>query len=427
MFCSKCGAQMPDGSTFCPACGSKCGTATATGARMIRLKCRNCNGDLDVDADKGEYTCPFCGDREKLVDSDAVTIEKLKNNTYKEIEYAKMANEKEKDAYNEKKEYQKAYRKSKFSKVTMVFLFISFVMALTSFSSHYVMSGIIALIQTGLFAVSWLMGMQIIREKKKFVYMALAVLGFLLFVPFTAFHNSKAARSDRLIWPDDGLAVYLPVPDVKYGYVLTNDKDDFYASIEHVSDDTYMDYIDECKKKGFDVDASTTSSSYEADNKEGYHLSISFYAEDMTISLVSPEEQARRAANATSEATTEKTRDDSEDTLTEKVSEEEATEEDETSSEIGENTAGEVDPDLKAFLDSYEAFIDEYVEFMEKYENSDDTAGMIADYAEYMSKYADFVKKLDAYNADSMSPADYAYYMEVTARCTGKLAKVAYQ
>lgn len=82
-----------------------------------------------------------------------------------------------------------------------------------------------------------------------------------------------------------------------------------------------------------------------------------------------------------------------------------------------------VDPDLKAFLDSYEVFIDDYIEFMEKYENSDDTVSMLADYADYASKYADFVSKADAYDADKMSPVDSAYYLEVMTRCNTKLAK----
>lgn len=104
MFCSKCGANIPDGTAFCPECGNKC--ETPSGARMIKLKCENCNGDLEVDADKGEYICPYCGDKEKIVDSDAVQIEKVKSNTYKEMEYARMASENEREARNEKKEEQ---------------------------------------------------------------------------------------------------------------------------------------------------------------------------------------------------------------------------------------------------------------------------------------------------------------------------------
>lgn len=109
MFCSKCGANISEGATFCPECGNRC--ESQTGARIIKLKCKNCNGDLEVDADKGEYTCPYCGDREKILDSDAVAIEKLKSNTYKEMEYARMANEKEKGRSQRKERRTKDIQK----------------------------------------------------------------------------------------------------------------------------------------------------------------------------------------------------------------------------------------------------------------------------------------------------------------------------
>lgn len=90
--------------------------------------------------------------------------------------------------------------------------------------------------------------------------------------------------------------------------------------------------------------------------------------------------------------------------------------------EVIENTL--VDPDLKAFLDSYEAFMDEYCEFMESYDSSDMTA--LLKYSELMVKYADFAEKADAYDADTMSEVDSAYYLEVMLRVNNKLAKIAY-
>lgn len=107
---------------------------------------------------------------------------------------------------------------------------------------------------------------------------------------------------------------------------------------------------------------------------------------------------------------------DAEETAdTEEVTEEVTEEKEETNG---------VDPDLKAFLDSYEAYMDEYCEFMENYDASD--AKMLLQYAEMMTKYADFAEKADAYDSDTMSAADSAYYLEVMTRVNAKLAKVAY-
>ncbi len=86
---------------------------------------------------------------------------------------------------------------------------------------------------------------------------------------------------------------------------------------------------------------------------------------------------------------------------------------------------GGVDPELKAFLDSYEEFVDEYVEFMKNYmANPLDVGSMLGDYTDMMTKLADFEAKLDKYDTDDMSTDDAAYYLEVTTRCTQKMLGV---
>lgn len=84
-----------------------------------------------------------------------------------------------------------------------------------------------------------------------------------------------------------------------------------------------------------------------------------------------------------------------------------------------------VNPDIKLFLDEYEAFMDEYIDFMEKYQNSDNTMEMLADYSDIMQRYADFTKSIAQYDSDKMSAADTAYYLEVTSRINKKLLDVA--
>lgn len=87
--------------------------------------------------------------------------------------------------------------------------------------------------------------------------------------------------------------------------------------------------------------------------------------------------------------------------------------------------AAGVDPELKAFLDSYEAFVDEYVDIMKKYsEDPSDAVGMLGDYLNAIEELAEFEEKVDAYDTDEMSAADLAYYLEVTTRCTQKMLSV---
>jgi len=91
------------------------------------------------------------------------------------------------------------------------------------------------------------------------------------------------------------------------------------------------------------------------------------------------------------------------------------------------DTVNGVDPDLVAFLDSYEAFIDEYVVFMEQYlDDPGNAVSMLSDYMDIMLKYEDFAQKVDKYNADSMSTEDAKYYLEVINRCNQKMLEIYY-
>ena len=81
-----------------------------------------------------------------------------------------------------------------------------------------------------------------------------------------------------------------------------------------------------------------------------------------------------------------------------------------------------VRPEIKEFLDSYEAFIDEYIEFMENYDSTD--INMLLKYTEFMSKYAEFAEKVDAIEDMDLNDAEALYYAEVTLRASQKMLKV---
>lgn len=114
------------------------------------------------------------------------------------------------------------------------------------------------------------------------------------------------------------------------------------------------------------------------------------------------------------------------------VAEEQETviEEVEISDEVDEaeeeqQSEGSVNPELKAFLDSYEAFMDEYIVFMKKYMNDPGNAvAMMADYMEFMTKYEEFAKDIEKYDSKEMSTEDAKYYLEVTTRCTQKMLDI---
>lgn len=85
---------------------------------------------------------------------------------------------------------------------------------------------------------------------------------------------------------------------------------------------------------------------------------------------------------------------------------------------------GGVDPDLKAFLDSYEKFVDEYVDFMKKYMANPTDLSLLGEYTDMLAELSEFESKLDKYDSNNMSTEDAAYYLEVTSRCTQKMLEI---
>ena len=84
-----------------------------------------------------------------------------------------------------------------------------------------------------------------------------------------------------------------------------------------------------------------------------------------------------------------------------------------------------VDPELKAFLDSYEEFMDEYILFMKKYmDDPGNAVTMLGEYASIMEKYGEFAEAVEKYDEKEMSTADAKYYLEVTNRINQKMLDI---
>jgi hypothetical protein len=102
----------------------------------------------------------------------------------------------------------------------------------------------------------------------------------------------------------------------------------------------------------------------------------------------------------------------------------ETVQEEQPDEQPAEKPATGLDPDLKAFLDSYESYVDEYVAFMKKYNANPTDMNLLADYTTIMAKYTDFATKIEQYNSKEMSTEDAKYYLEVTTRCTKKMMDI---
>lgn len=98
-----------------------------------------------------------------------------------------------------------------------------------------------------------------------------------------------------------------------------------------------------------------------------------------------------------------------------------------SSSDSAAADSGQVTPELKNFLDSYEAFMDQYVELAKKYKANPSDMTLLSEYSDCLTKLSDFEKQANAYeqSESSMSTADYNYYIDSMARIQKKLLEAS--
>ena len=75
---------------------------------------------MTADSSNKTLHCPYCGSDEVIVYGDAVEVERIKNDTYKEMEYKKWERADEKERKKEKEKADEAYRKSGFGIVAII-------------------------------------------------------------------------------------------------------------------------------------------------------------------------------------------------------------------------------------------------------------------------------------------------------------------
>ena len=64
---------------------------------MISLKCKECGGVVEVDASKNVLSCPYCGSKEMIPESDQVKIARIKASERIEREHERQKSKRIRD------------------------------------------------------------------------------------------------------------------------------------------------------------------------------------------------------------------------------------------------------------------------------------------------------------------------------------------
>ena len=94
-------------------------------------------------------------------------------------------------------------------------------------------------------------------------------------------------------------------------------------------------------------------------------------------------------------------------------------EKDADANDVNELAPDGIRPELKEFLDSYEAFMYEYCEFMLSYDSND--TSQLLKYASLMEKYYEFSEKAEAWDEEDMTDEEILYHLKVMNRVNEKL------
>lgn len=259
--------------------------------------CSNCGGQLEIDSSK-EYTeCPYCGTKysvsDLLGDTEAVRVEKIKSQAYKEVEKGKQQIESERlrqEALKNEEEGVRKFKKGALSKLLVVFIIIDSLFTVLAFANGSIASGLVGLLGIALYILSFLFGLRIIKTKAKNLHIITTIVALILAFPFLALMNRGYSKEyQNFDWNSIKLHEYLPEPKSNSGDIITNTSESLDIDIK-ASESDYSEYVDACIEMGYTVDSDETGSIYSAYNEEGYKLDLMMLTDYYSISLDAPEE-----------------------------------------------------------------------------------------------------------------------------------------
>jgi len=393
---------------------------------LKKIKCPSCEGELNISEDSDVLYCRYCGSK-VIIDDKATEVGRIKKaeiKAKKELDEHELENRKKNDNYNDEREYKKKKNSGKLKGWAIALTIICLLFTITAFRDGRILSILIGIVQIAAFGYATLLCFDVLPEPIKNLHKIVFIGGCILIIPFLALGSIRIGggssshskeKAEDLTWSEYVLSEKLPEPKTLKGRLIFDSSSSLSLYIMDVEKDEYKEYVSACKEKGYTVDTSNTSNSFNAENEEGYYLHL-YYDEDdkeYSISLREPNKEENKEEDKPKESEKEENK------------EEEKPKESEKEDKPKPNTnSNGLSSDFKKAMDDYEAFMNEYVEFMKKFKANPSNTTLLKEYSNYMTKYTNAMESFEKWDEEEMNDAELKYYLEVTTRVNKKLLEI---
>lgn len=254
------------------------------------LLCDNCGGKLEVDSSKTTATCPFCGTCFSVSglfsESDEVVIERIRRDVEigrQSIESERLRQANNSSVRHELAERAESFKKSKLSKLSIIFAIISFLFCIFGFATKTPLMGIIAGIQSILYFITFFMGMQIIPEKRRNLHLLPFILALLLIIPFilspaVCTPGRTSSKDETFTWDEIVLSEKIPALESEKGHIWSNTKSALRLNVYNIPIKQYYEFVESCKAMGYTIESAEEAEKYSAFDQSGYKLSLHYYS-----------------------------------------------------------------------------------------------------------------------------------------------------
>ena len=198
MYCGKCGKACPDSALYCPKCGNVLTGGGSSGGNTRSksggtVKCDCCGARMEFDPEKLSYVCPYCGNEQQDYTAARLHLQKAQQQKAKtEKQPAQPSQPASVKVENRRvsAEGLKQARIARFKKEKMRFFarLVEVFAALLLLGSRYTSTkagcAVVLVIQIVLLELYFLLGKQIIPEKREGQHRFFGKLGLWMILAF---------------------------------------------------------------------------------------------------------------------------------------------------------------------------------------------------------------------------------------------------